>query len=183
MCACLCVLPANAEAEDYISEKNPKEKEFRRVKLCYLGNHQHKCQVLWQKSGELVVSHRPTEEVDHTTFVPCKYCYANFSKLSLWKHTCPLLPDCGNEWKGKRVHQGGASLLTSSDHGELTFVLVGMRKDNVGDITGKDALIVEYGRSLVKRYGNNTPVRLLIQLKNAPYSMMRTTRMTCPIKH
>ena len=74
-------------------------------------------------------------------------------------------------------------MLPSSDHGELTFVLVGMRKDNVGDITGKDALIVEYGRSLVKRYGNNTPVRLLIQLKNAPYSMMQTTRMTCPIKH
>ena len=36
MCACLCVLPANVEAEDYISEKNPKEKEFRRVKFVTL---------------------------------------------------------------------------------------------------------------------------------------------------
>ena len=73
-------------------------------------------------------------------------------------------------------------MLPSKDHGELNFLLVGLRKDNVGDITGKDALILEYGRSLVKRHGNNTPVRWLMQLKNALDLMMRTTRMTCPVK-
>ncbi|KAK2187980.1 hypothetical protein NP493_148g04069 [Ridgeia piscesae] len=30
-----------------------------------------------------------------------------------------------------------------------------MRKDNVGEITVKDALILEYGRSLVRRFGND----------------------------
>ena len=54
-----------------------------------------------------------------------------------------------------RIHKGGARLLPSNDRRELAFFLLGMRKDNVGEITVKDALILDYGRSLVRRFGND----------------------------
>ena len=54
-----------------------------------------------------------------------------------------------------RIHKGGARLLPSNDRRELAFFLLGMRKDNVGEIIVKDALILEYGRSFVRRFGND----------------------------
>lgn len=69
------------------------------LKLRNLGNHQHNCEVLRQKTGDLVVSHQPTENVDYTAYIPCKYCYVYFAKASLWKHSCPLAPDGGKAQK------------------------------------------------------------------------------------
>ena len=127
------------------------------LKLRNPGNNQHNCQVLRQKTGDLVVFHRPTENVEYNSFVPCIYCYAYLSKSSLWKHACPLLPvaDGGNGWKRKRVHKSGASLLPSNAHGELSFVLLSMRRDGVGEVTIKDAFILQYGHHLVRKFGND----------------------------
>ena len=52
------------------------------LKLLNLGNHQHNCEVLRQKTGDLVVLHRPAENVEYTSFVTCIYCYAYLSKSS-----------------------------------------------------------------------------------------------------
>ena len=143
------------EVENYINETDVAKKNLQLLKLRNMGNHEHNMNVVKKKAGKFVVQHRPkTDDVDHRHYVPCKYCFAYIAKQSLWKHSCPLSPECnGDKGKKTRHHKSGASMVTEGESADFSF-LQGMRDDKIGKVAKTDGLILQLGTHLSRKMGN-----------------------------
>ena len=75
-------------------------------------------------------------------------------KSSLWKHNCPFSPQ-STSINNSKVNKRGDYLLPSETPAALTYILQGLRADDIGKVTVKDHLILELGRHLLKKHGND----------------------------
>ena len=101
--------------------------------------------------GELIVCYRPTLDVPHTQYVRCKFCYGYYAKVSIWKHTCQLMPAKGDA-KCVRKRVSDCVTTTTPTSASLATVLNGMPVDDVGQAATKDALILQLGQHLVTKF-------------------------------
>jgi len=146
------------EVDELVRETNKDSRNTMLLKLRNLGNHYHNVSVIKHKEGELIVVHRPADdETDYQKYIPCRYCYGYFSKASIWKHSCPLAPKTPSGTAIPRIRKGGKEMLQSFDGHSVGFtgLLNGMRQDEDGSLAVKDALILQYGRSLCNKFGGD----------------------------
>ena len=143
---------------DLVNETDKEKRNVLLLTLRNLGNHKHNMAVLEKKEGEIIVIHRPQGDADYQNYVPCRYCYGYLSKNAIWKHNCLLAPKSEDGATVPRIRKGGKELLQQAHDGEtigFSGMMNGMKQDDDGLVAAKDALILQYGRSLCNKFGGD----------------------------
>ena len=145
------------EVDDFLHETSKQKRNTMLLTLRNLGNHAHNMSVLKEKSDDIIAVHRPTDHADYRRYIPCRYCYGYLSKDSIWKHSCLLAPKTKHGTTKPRVRKGGKELLqeTAGQTAGFNELLSGMRQDADGILASKDALILQYGKSLCTKFGGD----------------------------
>lgn len=146
------------------AKQNEEEKKLGFARIKNLGNYKHNLNVLSSGKGELVLSRRPSGQLDPKEYLPCVHCFGFFKSRDLWKHTlrCPLKPS-GQLEKGKQVNiQAKSRILLSAslqtDDTDLQSIKINVleemrKKDDVYQALCHDKLIVRLGSILYNKLG------------------------------
>jgi hypothetical protein len=157
-----------AEVARLLLEKDAKK---RQQMLCYIrnrGTHLHNLEVMRKMEGTMIVARRPTQNVNHASYGPCRYCFGYYVQKDLWRHKCPMnegakknhLPNNGRMMIPSRM------LLPLPVGGEqLQEVLAGMKPDEITIAAKNDQLILELGQREHMKLGHDKEQHNFIRTK------------------
>lgn len=121
-----------------VQETDKMQQNMIILKLRNLGNHLHNCKVVASGKGDFLVVHRPHKESDYREYVHCKYCYGYFSKRSIRKHACFLMPKSDVGKKAAHVRKGNAEFfsdkLDRNTSDSSSALMSGLRQDAIGTV-------------------------------------------------
>lgn len=116
----------------------------------------------------MLVSYRPTNEVDYRDYVPCDACYAYIQKRELWRHRCKLRA----KPTGRVAAAAALFLPTPSGMTKPVKLLIdGMMNPEIKLVISNDGVIKSLAtrmfdkHSLDKRAYIRSQVTLLVRLK------------------
>jgi hypothetical protein len=141
-------------------EKNSTERKTLCTKLRNDGNFKHNIDVLKKKSGNLIVSRRPSKAKNCkvSDFLPCASCLGFFFKEDLWRHCkfhCSLTKnndDSGVLKIGKNII---ATMTSEDDNSQFSKILVRMKNEDFVQVIKKDPILMRYGQNLCEKYALN----------------------------
>lgn len=151
----------------------PKKSTFRReafIELTRLGDYHYNCDVLYKRSGELILIRRPStvekETKTYSDYLPCPHCLGFMLKKHMWSHI---------KYKCKVAKRGKSAQNTENNRKsnflDLSKALVAhtfpkevsesfycniistlKKHDGVKEICGEDPLIVRFGMLLFEKF-------------------------------
>jgi hypothetical protein len=140
----------------------PLKSEKRKLHLRKLlndGTYLHNVEVIQNRTGEIIPFKRPASAASCSTFIPCEYCSAMFSKGSLWKHKrrCPFKPSSEGAGSSRRCQGRGSLLLPFSAEASDGFkrdIMSVMVQDDVTAAIRTDDVIMKFGNRLHFKHGH-----------------------------
>ncbi|KAK4884738.1 hypothetical protein RN001_001009 [Aquatica leii] len=153
----------------------PKKDASRRegfIHLAKVGNYYHNCEVLKQRSGELILARVPTEEEkkmhNYSDYGPCPDCLAFMLKRHLWHHLAQSCAVKSNSGLRRRPLLECNTLLAHT-YSELhpspdfnQYILSAFKTDDISLICKQDILIIKFGEMQFDKY-HTTQAELIRQ--------------------
>jgi len=155
---------AQSQVQRHWFSKHPSETEVIEISMCKdkmrrnqliarlrnIGNHSHNVEVIRQGKGEIMVTHRKSETVQASEYVPCDRCYSYVRKRDLWRHKCKF----GKSVKGRKAGQAQLLLPAPDGMSRQVFELLSyMKDDDIKSVAKCDSMILEYCRKLIQSKG------------------------------
>lgn len=147
-------------AKALIYPKGSKERKGCMEILRNKGNFKHNYDVLSTGSGKLIPYRRPSHDSSASTdYKPCPICLGFFKKKDLWKHVkvCRTKHNIAQKKSVPHsIQKESSSLLPVPSSTSDTFkavVLDHMAQDKTSIRARRDVLIIEHGRRLLSRLG------------------------------
>ncbi|KAK4882414.1 hypothetical protein RN001_005733 [Aquatica leii] len=166
----------------------PKKDVSRRkgfIHLAKVGNYYHNCEVLKQRSGELILARVPTEEEKkmhtYSDYGPCPDYLAFMLKRHLWHHLAQSWAVKSNSGLRRRPLLECNTLLAhtySKLHPSPDFnqyILFAFKTDDIALICKQDILIIKFGEMQFDKY-HTTQAELIRQYRRQLARLVKELR-------
>uniref|UniRef100_A0A1A8FUQ7 Si:ch73-269m14.4 n=2 Tax=Nothobranchius korthausae TaxID=1143690 RepID=A0A1A8FUQ7_9TELE len=143
----------------------PKGSKVRQTlldQICNKGDYEHNCKVVKSGEGEILVNNEAKKQsISVCDFLPCKYCFAFYRKIDLWRHeqSCKVRKEDQKccEKTNETTADSAFCLLPVSEFltGSCKDIINVMHQDDIARHIGLDPLICKYGTALSTKYNND----------------------------
>lgn len=159
-----------------LATKNTNPRKYQRglKRIKCLGNFIHNVKSLKEKKCDIVVVKRPTKPRTIYEYLPCIHCYGFYVEDELWKHTKNCDLKCLDKNPHLDIYDESKKLLTtgigvihqarllldtacipeeSALSDEMHTLILTMHQDELSEVVRKDALLNQFGETLLVKYG------------------------------